>query len=269
MKQMKKFQLFAMFSALFFYCFSFQVKAQEIMNIQKKDKSVISIPVSEIEMITFSGSRIANESTVKDIEGNVYKTVQIGRQVWMAENLKTKTFNNGSPIQLVTDNKDWNNMTTPAYCWLNNDESTYKNKYGALYNWYTVNTKNLCPSGWHVSTDNDWQELEKYLIETEKQQFTGKILASNFGWVSSNSPTSVGSEMLPEYRNKSGFTALPGGFRAVGFGNPIDIGGYWWTSKEESVSHAWFKMIINYLGTVEEVARPKYYGCSVRCVKND
>lgn len=218
-----------------FNCFSFQVKAQEIMNVNKKDKSVISIPVSEIETITFSGSVGVNGSTVKDVEGNVYKTVQIGRQVWMAENLKTKTFNNGSPIQLVTGNQDWYNMKTPAYCWYNNDEATYKNKYGAIYNWYTVNTKNLCPAGWHVSSDNDWQELEKYLIANGYNsnggttEMIGKSLAANTGWNPSSGSFDVGSELLPEYRNKSGFSALPGGFRTNngGFSNPSGIGGYW------------------------------------------
>lgn len=270
MEKQKFYLAFIALSMLFTGSLSNQIMAQETMHIKKKDKTIISIPVSEIETISFSGAGNKNENTLKDIEGNVYKTVQIGKQLWMAENLKTKTLNNGSPIPLVTENKDWYNMTSAAYSWLNNDESTYKNKYGALYNWYSVNTGKLCPSGWHVSTDNDWKELEKYLIETEHQQNTGKMLATNYGWVATNSPGSVGSEMLPEYRNKSGFSALPGSFRTNNgaFGNPIDIAGYWWTSTEKDAGHAWFKMIINYLGTVEEVAQSKYFGCSVRCVKD-
>ncbi len=256
--------------------FSFHVKAQEVMYIQKKDKSVIAIPVSEIEMITYSGSRVVNEGTVKDVEGNVYKTVKIGRQVWMAENLKTKTLNDGSPIQLVTDNKEWYNMTTAAYCWLNNNESEFKNRYGALYNWYAVNTGTLCPSGWHVSSDNDWKELESYLVANGHNsnkgaaEMIGKSLASKTGWNPSSMPSDVGSDLLPEYKNKSGFSALPGGFRTTngGFSSPVGIGGYWWTSTEKNEGYAWFKNLINYRGTLEEIAQSKYFGCSVRCVKD-
>jgi len=277
MKKKKFNQAFVILIVFFFYSFSFQVKAQEIMNIQKKDKSVISIPVSEIELITFSGSIVVNESIVKDIEGNIYKTVQIGQQVWMAENLKTKTFNDGSPIQLVTENNEWYNMKAHAYCWYYNDESTNKNKYGALYNWYAVNSSKLCPLGWHVSTDNDWKELENYLVANGHNsnkgtaEMIGKSLASKSGWNPSTMPSDVGSELLPEYKNKSGFSALPGGFRTTngGFSNPSGIGGYWWTSTEKNENQAWFKNLINYRGTLEEAAQSKYFGCSVRCVKND
>ncbi len=79
-------------------------------------------------------------ATVTDIDGNAYNTVTIGNQVWMAENLKTTTYNDGTPIPLVIDGATWGALTTPAYCWYNNDEATNKELYGALYNWYTVNT---------------------------------------------------------------------------------------------------------------------------------
>ncbi len=277
MKKMNFYPTFLMFFTLIFSFTAILTNAQEIMNIQKKDKSIISIPVSEIEMITYSGAATISEITVKDIEGNIYKTVQIGRQVWMAENLKTKTFNDGSPIQLVTENSEWYNMKTSAYCWYNNDESTNKNKYGALYNWYAVNSGKLCPAGWHVSTDNDWKELENYLVANGHNsnkgnaEMIGKSLASKTGWNPSSMPSDVGSELLPEYRNKSGFSAFPGGYRTTngGFSSPAGIGGYWWTSTEKNESQAWFKNLINYRGTLEEAAQSKYFGCSVRCVKNE
>ena len=90
--------------------------------------------------------------TVKDIDGNVYKTVTIGKQVWMMENLKTTKYNDGKTIPLVTDNTAWTDLTASEYCWYNNDIAN-KKVYGALYNWYTVNTNKLCPKGWHVSAD--------------------------------------------------------------------------------------------------------------------
>ncbi len=97
--------------------------------------------------------------TVKDIEGNVYNTVAIGNQVWMAENLKTTRFNDGTAITLVTDNSAWEALTLAAYCFYGNDAPKYKNKYGALYNWFAVNTKKLCPVGWHIPIDKEWTNL--------------------------------------------------------------------------------------------------------------
>src|SRR5665647_1584626 len=90
--------------------------------------------------------------TVKDIDGNVYHTVKIGTQVWMVENLKTTKYNDGTSIPNIIDGTTWSNLTTPGFCFYNNDAAN-KNIYGALYNWYTVNTGKLAPTGWHVSTD--------------------------------------------------------------------------------------------------------------------
>ena len=100
---------------------------------------------------------------VVDIDGNVYHTVTIGTQVWMVENLKTTRYNDGTAIPLVTDGTAWAALTTPGYCWYNNDSATYKNTYGALYNWYAVNTGKLAPTGWHVPTDSEWTVLTTYL----------------------------------------------------------------------------------------------------------
>ena len=97
-----------------------------------------------------------DHNLVKDTDGNVYHTVTIGTQVWMKENLKTTKYNDGTPIPLVAESKAWGNLSTPAYCW-------FKTKYGALYNWYTVNTGKLCPLGWHVPTDAEWTKLITYL----------------------------------------------------------------------------------------------------------
>jgi hypothetical protein len=96
--------------------------------------------------------------TVKDIDANVYKTVNIGKQVWMAENLKTTKYNDGSTIPLVTENTAWESLTTPAYCWYNNDIAN-KEVYGALYNLYAVITNKLCPIGWHVPSNKEWTTL--------------------------------------------------------------------------------------------------------------
>jgi uncharacterized protein (TIGR02145 family) len=102
-------------------------------------------------------------SIVTDKDGNVYHTITIGTQVWMVENLKTTKYNDGTDIPLVKDSATWANLTTPGYCWLYNDQTTYINTTGALYNWYAVNTGKLAPIGWHVPSDSDFIALTKYL----------------------------------------------------------------------------------------------------------
>jgi len=98
--------------------------------------------------------------TVKDIDGNIYNIVKIGKQKWLKENLKTTKFNDGTAIPLVTDSLTWIKDTTPAYCNYKNTTNTDTiNTCGRLYNWYTVNTSKLCPTGWHVPSDTEWTTL--------------------------------------------------------------------------------------------------------------
>jgi uncharacterized protein (TIGR02145 family) len=97
-------------------------------------------------------------TSVTDADGNVYQAVKIGTQTWMAENLRTTKFSDGTPIPNVTDNAAWGNTATSAYCWYNNDIAN-ATPYGALYNWYTVNSGKLAPTGWHIPTTAEWQTL--------------------------------------------------------------------------------------------------------------
>lgn len=138
---------------------------------------------------------------VKDVIGNSYKTIKIGNQVWMAENLKTTKYNDGTAIPYVTNGTTWSSLTTPAYCWYNNDFPTYGETYGALYNWYTVNTAKLCPSGWHVPNDAEWEVLTDYL--GGESVAGGKLKET--GTAHWNSPNTGAT-------NETGFTALPGGY---------------------------------------------------------
>lgn len=102
------------------------------------------------------------KNITKDSDGNIYNTIVIGTQTWMTENLRTTKYNDATPITLITGNDNWRNMETPAYCWYDNDEN-YKEPYGAYYNWHTVETGKLCPSGWHVADKEDWVLLYDYL----------------------------------------------------------------------------------------------------------
>jgi uncharacterized protein (TIGR02145 family) len=113
--------------------------------------------------LILSGCKKEEDSIpVTDEDGNIYKTVKIGTQIWMAENLRTTLYNDGTPITNVTGNSQWAACSSPAYSWYNDDES-YKEIYGAIYNWYTVNTGKLCPEGWKVPTDEEYNILEQYL----------------------------------------------------------------------------------------------------------
>src|SRR5664279_2098068 len=112
---------------------------------------------------TAYGNEIVFSTNVADVEGNTYKTVLIGTQMWMAENLKTTKFNDNTAIPIITDNTLWKNTTGPAYCWYANDGTTNKPIYGAIYNFFTVATGKLCPTGWHVPSDIEFQTLEVFL----------------------------------------------------------------------------------------------------------
>lgn len=197
--------------------------------------------------------------TLTDIDGNVYNTVTIGSQTWMAENLKVINYNDGSPIPLVT-NTGWTDPK-PAYCWYNNDEATYKDTYGALYNWYTVNTGKLCPTGWHVPSNDEWSELINYLGGSSEAG--GKLKESGTNhW---NLPNTGAT-------NESGFTALPGCYRGYlgGFGNIFyDIGdiGVWWSSTDNKFGTYSFDVQNNSKGVFKD-DKEKVSGFSIRCLKD-
>ena len=196
--------------------------------------------------------------TVSDKEGNVYSTVTIGTQEWMVENLKTTKYNDGTDIPLVTDDHEWIELTTGAYCWYNNDAATYENPYGALYNWYAVNTGKLCPTGWRVPTDAEWTELTDYLGGTSVAG--GKLKES--GTTHWNSPNTGAT-------NETGFTALPSGYREYhGTYNYVGYNGYWWSSQEYSTTNAYYRFM-SYSGSgIFRNYVYKRFGLSVRCLRD-
>jgi uncharacterized protein (TIGR02145 family) len=206
--------------------------------------------------VSFNTDQNTTIPTISDIEGNVYHIVTIGTQAWMAENLKTTRYSNGTSIPFVTDNNEWNNLTAPGYCWYNNDEATYKNTYGALYNWYTVNMGNLCPTGWHVPTDEEWTALTTYLggesVAGGKLKETGTV-----HWQSPNTGAT----------NESGFTAMPGGYRessgkfyVAGFAN------YCWSATQYYATDAWFRAMHYVYSYTGRSYVNKKFGHTVRCL---
>lgn len=216
-----------------------------------------------LALIISSCKKNDDPSVIKDGDGNIYTSVAIGTQTWLVENLKTTKFNDGTSIQLVTDNSVWNSLTTPACCFYNNDEAANKSTFGALYNWYAVNNDKLCPKGWHVPSESEWTELVNFLggesVAGGKLKTTGTIEAGNGLWHQPN----------VDATNETGFSALPGGLCGSVF-NDINWGGVWWTSTEYPPNRAYYFYINNYDGTVgdSEDGGSKNSGFSVRCLKD-
>jgi uncharacterized protein (TIGR02145 family) len=198
-----------------------------------------------------------NYGSVSDISGNVYKTVTIGTQTWMAENLKTTRFSDGSQIRLISDGQLFETSTEAAYCFYNNDKPIYNPIYGALYNWYAVSTSKLCPTGWHVSTDDDWTTLGTFL---GGDNLAGTKLTESgvTHW-----------QLYSGSGNESGFTALPGGSITDGLFYNIGWEGKWWTSTEFGTQSAYDREMIHINNTaINRNQALKSTGFSVRCVKD-
>jgi uncharacterized protein (TIGR02145 family) len=199
--------------------------------------------------------------TVSDKDGNVYNTVTIGTQIWLTENLKVTHYRNGDPIENVTNQAQWDALTTGAYSNYDNDAG-YVNTYGRLYNGYAVfDVRNIAPDGWHVPTYSDWTTLLDYLggasVAGNKLRETG-----NVHWDAFN-----GGDGNKYATNISGFTALPGGFRIPGetFEYMTDFG-FWWSSSESSANNADYLYMT--ISSVSLESYGKAIGGSVRCIKD-
>jgi uncharacterized protein (TIGR02145 family) len=201
-----------------------------------------------------------NYGQLIDQEGNVYKTIEIGSQIWMAENLRTTIYRNGDPIPEITDSLTWINLNTGAYCNYNNTERTDTIcTYGRLYNWFAVNdARNIAPEGWHVPSLDEWLTMVEYLgndtIAADKMKETGSLHWKK-GW-------------NEKATNASGFTAIPGGYRPKGF---VSMGefGYWWTATEGGANdRAWHQHLYYFGDWVGGCDCPKIYGKSIRLIKD-
>jgi len=181
--------------------------------------------------------------TIKDADGNIYHTVKIGNQVWTVENLKTTKYNDGTPVPFEIGFPEWQrNHTSPAYCWYKNDINN-KGKYGALYNWYAVNTGKLAPKGWHVPSTDEWDTLVNYLIAngynwdgTTTGNEISKSLAAKTDWRISTVTGAIGNDL--NANNSSGFLALPGGARDGSFWNIGSLGNWWCTTEGDTSMHS-------------------------------
>jgi uncharacterized protein (TIGR02145 family) len=220
--------------------------------------------------------------SITDIENNTYRTVKIGNQVWMAENLSATKYNDGSEIFHGEETSEWSGQVG-CYCWYDSDAKAHKAGYGALYNWNAVNTGKLCPAGWHVPEIEEWDALESYLIAngfnydgTTGENKIAKSLTSVKNWETSDEDGSPGNN--PLLNNQCGFSALPAGFRdpTHGWDSFSGLGAScgWWSSSKYGNGFALHASLnTNYPSL--HIDDPKQvitilwsYGFSVRCIKD-
>lgn len=227
--------------------------------MNKRQQISTILLVTAILAIIASGCKKNEEEelpVIKDGDGNIYQTLTIGTQVWLKENLKTTKYNDGAAIPNVTNNTEWGNLTSGAYCWYDNDEATYKNTYGALYNWYTTNTGKLCPVGYRIPSHAEWTTLSEFLGGSG---LAGGMLkeAGTTHWMTPNTDAT----------NEKGFTALPGGSRNTnGTFYGIKTDGYWW-STEYNATYGWIRWMRYNSSSMSQENINKIQGFSVRCIK--
>ena len=235
------------------------------MKIKNSDTGEI-----EIKMIECAG-------ILTDIEGNEYQTVRIGNQVWMVENLRVTKYNDGTAISHVPTNFEWGNLETPGYCYYENTTDVDKiKKWGALYNWYTVsprNPKNIAPPGWRVPTEPDMDTLQNYMIAngynfdgTTTENKIAKSMAAQADWKPSKNTGAIGNNLGAN--NRSGFSALPGGFRIDGgtFHNQSYHSNWWSATEYASFGCRWY--LDYYYTELFRGSGSKTYGFYVRLVRD-
>ena len=214
----------------------------------------------------------SNNLTVTDIDGNVYETVILGEQLWMAENLKTTHYQNGDDIPHVIDTSDWDALSTGAYCEYENNPIN-SDIYGRLYNWYTIDdSRGVCPEGFHVPSDDEIKQLEMFLGMSQQEangvsfrgtdegsQLAGRADLWNDGDLENN----------PAF-DSAGFVAIPGGARIGGNINFIDMGiwGDYWSSTTQDWG-AWVRNFAYYNSASHRQICDKHYGMAIRCVSDN
>jgi uncharacterized protein (TIGR02145 family) len=196
--------------------------------------------------------------SITDIDGNIYKTVTIGNQVWMAENLRTTRYRNGDPIPYIADGAAWVKLTAGAYCNVDNNDNNSA-LYGKLYNWYAVtDNRNMAPTGWHVPSDAEWTTLTTYLGGESGAGSKLKETGTSHWQISNTGAT-----------NETGFTALPAGFRdREGNWGGLGWSGSFWSTTERDSGSSWRRQMDKTSLAVDKNSDMKFNGSSVRCIKD-
>ena len=218
-----------------------------------------------VKAVNYVGSTNGNDISfttnpvITDIEGNIYGIVTIGSQIWMQENLRTTSYNDNTPIPLVIGSA-WDTLATPGFCYRYDVQIPYAEIYGAYYNWYAVNTAKICPVGWHIPNDEEWNVLFDYLggsaYAARKMMVVSDVFWNPVYYLS-HSPT-----------NESGFSAIPGGGRFVKNDPFQQSGDAFWYSSSYLSSTLGSAISISYFPSINIYYAPKSWGLNIRCVKD-
>ncbi len=242
--------------------YHYRVRAENVLGMSYGNDETFKTNQTAASPVIFNPD--LTYGSVSDVDGNTYKTITIGTQTWMAENLKTTRFNNGTVISRMTDRQTFF-LDIPKYGWYNNDMGTFRDVYGALYNWYAVDpdirdVKNVCPVGWHVPGETEWNLLANYLGGKSSAALKLKETTATH-WASPNTDAT----------NETGFAALPGGCDNDGYGEFLNYGsrGFWWSSTiSNGSSFPYYLGMFSDSGGLNKNTQDKHAGLSVRCVKD-
>jgi len=215
------------------------------------------------------------DDVVFDIDGNHYQTIVIGSQTWFAENLKTTKYNDGTPIPNVMEVSEWTNLTTGAYVWVVDQNFQQYIVYGVLYNGYAVDSKKLCPTGWHVPSDAEWSQLINYIDPNSNPNSAPESTTAG-GKLKS---TRTEPDFHPRWKSPNegasdhyGFSALPGGYRSPAPGFPDYIGFgffcYFWSAAPSENFTPFIRKITQSKASISRSSGNRKSGFSVRCIKD-
>lgn len=262
----------------------------DTMYIMKAGQVIGQYHTAEIDSVIFYQPVVP---TVTDYDGNVYPTVTIGTQTWMAENLRSTHYADGTPVPRVSDKAGWDALTKEnlAYCWYDDDSTRNAGTFGALYTWAGAmkgasssasipsGIQGVCPSGWHLPSDEEWSTLVSYLIANGYNydgstvgNKIGKSVATSVLWQAAADTGTVGNPDYPAYRNKTGLSAPPGGYRDQ-WGTSFFLGAecHFWSATEYSDLAGLVHSLFYYSRDFFTLPPSCYYkenGFSVRCVKD-
>lgn len=195
-------------------------------------------------------------ATVTDVDGNVYKTVRIGTQLWITENLRTTRYNDSTAISTGLSNSDWSSATTGAFS-IYDGSASNNTTYGKLYNWHAVMTGKLAPKGWHVPSEAEWQTMIEYLGGSSVAG--GKLKSTSSLWMAPNTGAT----------NSSGFSGLPSGYRGTTGGySLITKSAYFWAATQRNTTQGEYFLLDNDFASSNANGATKTFGYAVRCVMN-
>jgi uncharacterized protein (TIGR02145 family) len=241
------------------------LKVDSNRNYVKENKTQLSVDVDILKNKNYNRfdvskdplSVLLNNPPVSTLDFPIADYINIGGQLWVVKNVTTSVYKNGDTIPQVTDNTQWDNLTTGAWCWYNNDPAN-ESIYGKLYNWYAVtDSRGISPNGYHVATSTEWSTISSYLTSVG---LNGGALKSLDVWSSPNTGAT----------NSTGFGAIPGGFRNFNGGvfSNLNLAARFWTTEDVNVNNG-RSYALNYnSSTLSTFSVSKKYGYSVRFLKD-